>query len=74
MQPFLHSSRSFTQCRLLQGSGRVVYADGSAYTGMLRDSLREGIGVMVYADASRFEGEWRNDCCVSGMSELHCCV
>ncbi len=42
--------------QLCQGQARVVYADGSVYTGHVRDSLREGTGVMEWADKSHFDG------------------
>ena len=43
------------------GTGQILYRDGSCYTGGFDDLLREGSGVMVYADGSVYEGSWEDD-------------
>lgn len=59
-------SGTFTQWRLLQGAGRIEYANGGTYVGHCRDSLREGTGTFTYPDGSKFDGEWKNNCRMAG--------
>lgn len=44
-----------------QGSGIMIYNNGTRYIGDFRNSLREGWGSCVFADGSKYEGSWIND-------------
>ncbi len=41
--------------------GKIVYADGSEYTGALDGFVRSGQGTLVFANGDKYTGEWRND-------------
>lgn len=57
---------TFSQFKLLQGDGKIVYVDGSVYVGQVRDGLRDGMGALDYKDGSHLEAEWKNDKPISG--------
>ena len=48
---------------LLAGCGgprTETYADGSTYTGELKDGLRHGQGTMTEANGTKYAGEWKD--------------
>ncbi len=41
--------------------GKIVYSDGSEYTGSLDGYIRSGTGTLTYANGDVYTGEWKND-------------
>jgi hypothetical protein len=41
--------------------GTYTYVDGSRYTGMFANDMRDGYGVYVYASGNKFLGAWEED-------------
>lgn len=46
---------------LLNGSGKIEYADGSVYTGDFSNGLRHGSGTLALPDGTSVSGKWAND-------------
>jgi hypothetical protein len=46
---------------MLNGVGKVIWADGSVFEGAMVDGQRTGTGKFVWPSGQSFEGEWRND-------------
>jgi hypothetical protein len=43
------------------GVGRMVWRDGSIYTGQWRKNLAQGLGSEIYPDGSTYHGQFHND-------------
>ena len=46
---------------MLNGIGKVIWADGSVFEGAMVDGQRTGTGKFVWPSGQSFEGEWRHD-------------
>jgi len=42
-------------------NGKMVYPDGTVYTGDFKSGKRDGRGTFTYPDGSKYEGAWKND-------------
>lgn len=44
---------------MMEGSGRIRYADGSSYDGAFKANKKHGYGIYTYANGQRYEGYWK---------------
>lgn len=44
---------------MIEGSGRIKYADGSLYDGAFKANKKHGFGIYTHANGHRVEGYWR---------------
>src|SRR3990167_7637707 len=42
-------------------NGKMIYPNGTIYTGEFRNKQRNGRGSFVYPDGTKYEGDWLND-------------
>ena len=39
--------------------GRMDYSDGTSYSGLFKNGLRDGKGTFIYKNGSKYEGSWK---------------